>query len=56
MVTRLMELDPRFVDVICVRYHMLTGRVPVDAETGKEFPLDVIERLSEKCADASVPS
>lgn len=51
MVARLMELDPRFVDVICVRYHMLTGRVPVHAETGEPFPQDVIERLSAKCDD-----
>ena len=51
MVSRLMELDPRFVDVICVRYHMLTGRVPVHAETGEAFPQEVIERLSGKCSD-----
>jgi len=50
MVARLMELDPRFVDVICVRYFMLTGRVPVHAETGKEFPSEVIERLRPKAA------
>ena len=51
MVARLMELDPRFVDVICVRYFMLTGRVPVNAETGESFPKEVIDRLSEKCND-----
>lgn len=51
MVARLMELDPRFVDVICVRYFMLTGRVPVHAETGESFPKEVIDRLSEKCND-----
>lgn len=54
MVTRLMELDPRFVDVICVRYHMLTGRVPVDAETGEEFSREVIARLSEMCSETTV--
>lgn len=53
MCARLMELDPRFVDVICVRYHMLTGRVPVDAETGEPFPREVIDRLSEKCSEVA---
>ena len=52
MVARLIELDPRFVDVICVRYHMLTGRVPVDAVTGVKFPREVIDRLSEKCNES----
>ena len=51
MCARLMELDPRFVDAICVRYAMYTGRVPVHAETGEKFPQDVIDRLSAKCAD-----
>lgn len=51
MCARLMELDPRFVDAIAVRYFMYTGRVPVHAETGECFPQDVIDRLSGKCAD-----
>lgn len=51
MCARLMELDPRFVDVICVRYFMLTGRVPVHAETGEPFPRDVIDRLAAKCEE-----
>lgn len=51
MVARLMELDPRFVDAICVRYFMLTGRVPVHAVTGEPFPREVIDRLSPKCND-----
>lgn len=52
MYARLIELDPRFVDVICVRYFMLTGRVPVDAETGIEFPRGIIDKLSEKCVES----
>jgi DNA modification methylase len=48
MFGRLMELDPKFVDVICVRYAMYTGRVPVHAVTGEPFPRDVIDRLSPK--------
>ena len=48
MYGRLMEFDPRFVDVIAVRYAMMTGRVPVHAETGEPFPQEVIDRLSPK--------
>ncbi|RKP44744.1 site-specific DNA-methyltransferase [Pararobbsia silviterrae] len=39
MCARLMELDPKFVDVICQRYYAFTGRVPVNARTGEEFPV-----------------
>ena len=46
MCARLSELDPRFVDAICVRYANYTGRVPVHAETGAEFPGDVIDKLT----------
>lgn len=38
MSARLMELSPRFVDVICQRYWDYTGRRPVHAVTGKPFP------------------
>lgn len=48
MSARLMEFDPRFVDTICVRYAMYTGRVPVHSETGEPFPQEVIDRLTEK--------
>lgn len=48
MCSRLMEYDPRFVDVICVRYANYTGRVPVHAETGEPFPQEVIDRLTAK--------
>lgn len=51
MCARLMELDPRFVDVICARYFMMTGRVPVHAATGESFPKDVIDKLTGKVAD-----
>lgn len=40
MCARLMELDPRFVDVQAQRYFEFTGRVPVHAETGAEFPVE----------------
>lgn len=33
---RLMELDPKFVDVICRRYQDLTGRLPIAEATGNE--------------------
>lgn len=48
MCSRLMEFDPRFVDVICVRYANYTGRVPVHAVTGEPFPQEVIDRLTTK--------
>jgi DNA modification methylase len=48
MCARLMELDPRFVDVTCARYLAYTGRVPVSAVTGLEFPRGVLERLNAK--------
>lgn len=38
MSARLMELDPRFVDVICRRAWGFTGRRPVHAVTGEPFP------------------
>jgi len=48
MCARLMELDPRFVDVICARYADYTGRMPVHAVTGEAFPLAVVEKLIAK--------
>lgn len=39
MAARLMELDPRFVDVQCQRYYDYTGRKPVHALTGEPFPV-----------------
>lgn len=50
MTARLMEFDPRFVDVIAVRYFLHSGRVPVHAVTGEPFPQDVIDRLAATCA------
>lgn len=41
---RILELEPRYVDVICRRFHMFSGQVPVHAETGEPFP---IERFSD---------
>ena len=48
MCARLMEFDPKFADVICVRYANYTGRVPVHAVTGEPFPQEVIDRLTSK--------
>lgn len=48
MCSRLMEFDPRFVDVICVRYANYTGRAPVHAVTGEPFPQEVIDKLTTK--------
>lgn len=48
MCSRSMEFDPKFVDVICVRYAQYTGRVPVHAVTGEPFPAAVIEKLTLK--------
>lgn len=52
MVARIMELDPRFADVICVRYAVLTGRTPVHAVTGERFPQAVIDRLYPKVLES----
>ena len=41
MCSRLMELDPKFVDVQCRRYAEFTGRAAVHAETGEPFPAAV---------------
>lgn len=38
MSSRLMELDPKFVDVIVRRWQSFTGRQAVHQETGKPFP------------------
>ncbi|WP_441280595.1 site-specific DNA-methyltransferase [Tardiphaga sp. 862_B3_N1_1] len=40
MCARLMEVDPRFVDVIVRRWEMLTGRRAAHAVTGEPFPAD----------------
>jgi DNA modification methylase len=34
---RLLELDPRYVDVIATRWQQFTGKVAVHAETGEPF-------------------
>ena len=46
MSARIMELNPRFADVICRRYWHFTGRRPVHAVTGEEFPDDGHERIA----------
>lgn len=37
---RLCELDPRFADVICLRYWHYSGKRPVHALTGEPFPAE----------------
>lgn len=44
MSARLMELDPKFVDVIVRRWEMWSGRRAVHAVTGEEFPPDGVDR------------
>lgn len=44
---RIMELAPEYADVIVRRFHQYTGKVPIHAETGKEFP---VERLGTMAA------
>lgn len=53
MCARLMEFDPKFVDVIAVRYFMYTGRLPVHAVTGEPFPQSVIDTLTAKWGDSN---
>jgi DNA modification methylase len=47
MCARVMELDGRFVDVMCRRYVGFTGRRAVHAETGEPFPDATPEEVSE---------
>lgn len=46
MSARLMELDPKFVDVIVRRWEMFTGRRAVHAVTGEVFPEDGGRRMA----------
>ena len=48
MSARLMELDPRFVDVICARWAHYTGRTPKNLVTGEDFPADRLQELGSK--------
>ena len=47
MCARLMELEPRFVDVIVRRWQDYTGRRAVHALTGEEFPEEGQERKTD---------
>lgn len=55
MCARLMELDPRFVDVIVRRWEMLTGRRAVHAHTGEFFPADGEAREARPAAPEPEP-
>lgn len=48
MCARLMELDGKFADAICARYYSWSGRVPVNAATGEEFPRELMDKLLAK--------
>jgi DNA modification methylase len=43
---RLIELDPKYVDVIVRRWQDWTGKTAVHAATGAAFPQEVIEVVS----------
>lgn len=47
MIARVVELEPRYVDTICLRYYHLTGRRPVHSVTGELFPIDGEARAPE---------
>jgi len=51
MSARLMELEPKFVDVIVRRWEHLTGRRAVHGVTGAEFPAEGEERQAPPAAD-----
>jgi DNA modification methylase len=36
-----LELEPKYCDVICLRWAKLTGKVPVNEATGEAFPIPV---------------
>lgn len=47
-ISRLMELDPKYVDVIITRWQEFTGREATHAETGETFNSMMINRKTEK--------
>ncbi|WP_289053033.1 site-specific DNA-methyltransferase [uncultured Aliiroseovarius sp.] len=51
-VSRLVELDPIYCDVICRRYAALTGHEAVLAETGESFASVAVRRADEAAAPA----
>ena len=55
MKARLMELDPKYVDVIVTRLQMFTGLQAVHAVSGEVFPEDGEARLPPVAAQATSP-
>ena len=55
MKARLIELDPKFVDVIVRRMWDFTGIRPVHAVTGVPFPCEGEERTPPPADDATIP-
>jgi DNA modification methylase len=45
-IARLMELDPKYVDVIVKRWQDFTGKKAVHAETGQEFGVEDVSRAA----------
>lgn len=54
MRARLMELDPKFCDVIVIRWQQLTGRKAVHAVTGEPFPAEGALRVNVEAVTAPV--
>ena len=54
MRARLMELDPKFCDVIVIRWQQLTGRKAVHAVTGEPFPAEGAIRATVEAVTAPV--
>lgn len=48
---RLCELDPKFADVICLRYWHYSGKRPVHAVTGQPFPGEGESRVAPPAGD-----
>ena len=55
MSARLMELDPKFVDVIVRRWEDYTGRRAIHAVTGLPFPREGEERTTPAADDGTIP-
>jgi DNA modification methylase len=44
----LMELDPHYADVICLRFQRLTGIKPVNARTGEEIDFTTVDFIEKR--------
>lgn len=55
MSARLMELDPKFADVIVKRWQAFTGRKAVHAVTGEQFGAEGVSKVLPETVDHSKP-